>query len=183
MIDKTSDSDALTMLNLPRHVYESWEVTGFTHSWMSDNGLNTKILEQLKSRLKLDKIVLAKALDIGDELVLIEWHEIEGQQRCIEKVARVSKFPFLLDLSIPLLPHCFLPLPHPFPPIFSTLPPPPNHHKPQTRHPTNPPPSPDNKQNPLPRPHPPLLHQWHLPSRAPGTTPQSQGHPPAVHET
>ncbi|KAG7008237.1 hypothetical protein G7Y79_00006g018570 [Physcia stellaris] len=90
MIDKTSDSDALTMLNLPRHVYESWEVTGFTHSWMSDNGLNTKILEQLKSRLKLDKIVLAKALDIGDELVLMEWHEIEGQQRCVEKVAQIT---------------------------------------------------------------------------------------------
>ena len=102
MIDKTGDSDALVMLNLPKHVYESWEVTGFVHSWMSDNGVTIKIPEQLKSRLKLDKIVLAKALDIGDELVLIEWHEIEGQQHCIEKVAQVSNSPlFALPLYLP----------------------------------------------------------------------------------
>lgn len=165
------------MLNLPKHVYESWETTGFVHSWMADNGVNTRVLEQLKSRLKLDKIVLAKALDIGDELVLTESHEIGGHQYFIEKIAKVSELPLLAYRSTShlFLTTCLLS-------TSSVLNPSTTIHSTKSIKYTNQPPTLDHSSNPLPRPHPQLLHQRHLPRRALITSPQSQSHPTAIHE-
>lgn len=75
-------------LGLPRSLYATWEAIGYDHTWIQQLGNSPpNLLTVFRSKYKLDALVRAGAVQIGDEIYCII--EIDAA-RTDRRVATVS---------------------------------------------------------------------------------------------
>lgn len=58
------------MLGLKEAVYRQYEPDNFVRTWLEDNGVDTAILNDFRSAMKLDELVKRDIVTVGDELYL-----------------------------------------------------------------------------------------------------------------
>ncbi|KAL8784338.1 MAG: hypothetical protein Q9195_009083 [Heterodermia aff. obscurata] len=71
------------MCGLPHAVYRAYETTGFVLTWLENNNVDTAILNDFRSAMKMEELVRKNVILAGDELYLA------GQAG---KVATVTSF-------------------------------------------------------------------------------------------